>query len=77
MMTPERLQFFKDWIEGAWPNGSPHIPDGVESWTRELVTEIERSRRPPEFKDESDPEWRTYTRLRDKFERGNSEESKL
>jgi len=41
-MTPARLKFFRDWVDGKWPDGSPHVPDGSESWTRELVGEIER-----------------------------------
>ena len=43
-MTLERLKFFRDWVDGKWPDGSKHVPDGSESWTAELVGEIERLR---------------------------------
>ena len=41
-MTPARLQLFRDWVDGKWPDGSKHVPDGSESSTAELVREIER-----------------------------------
>lgn len=50
-MTPERLQFFKDWLTGSWSNGTPHIAEGTESWTQELVAEIVRLKEEPSRED--------------------------
>ena len=42
-MTPREREI-RDWAAGSYPDGKPHIPDGCESFTRDLLVIIDGMR---------------------------------
>ena len=42
-MTPREREI-RDWAAGSYPDGKPHIPDGCESFTRDLLDIIDGMR---------------------------------
>ena len=43
-MTPREREI-RDWAAGSYPDGKPHIPEGCESFTRDLLDIIDGMRR--------------------------------
>lgn len=39
--SPERIAEIRAWAAGEYPDGRKHIPEDVESFTRDLIAEID------------------------------------